>query len=46
MVVSFHDSGSLLFFQMSFNAVSRYCKDFEGNFQTMFALMDELSLLT
>ena len=31
MVASFHDSGSLLFFQMSFNAVSRYSKDLEGN---------------
>ena len=31
MVGSFHDSVSLLFFQMSFNTVSRYSKDFEGN---------------
>ena len=31
MVASFHDSGSLPFFQMSFNVVSRYSKDFEGN---------------
>ena len=31
MVASFHDSGSLLFFLMLFNAVSRYSKDFEGN---------------
>ena len=30
-VASFHDSGSLLFFQMLFNSVSRYSKDFEGN---------------
>ena len=29
MVASFHNSGSLLSFQMSFNAVSRYSKDFE-----------------
>ena len=28
MVVSFHDSGSLLFFQMSFNG---YSKDFGGS---------------
>ena len=31
MVASFRDSRSLLFFLMSFYAVSRYSKDFEGN---------------
>ena len=31
MVASFHDSGSSLFFQMSFNTESRYSKDFGGN---------------
>ena len=33
IVAGFHDSGSFLFFQMLFNAVSRYSKDFEGVFQ-------------
>ena len=32
MVASFYDSGSLLFFQMLFNTVSRYSKAFGGNF--------------
>ena len=31
MVASLHDSGSLPFFQMSFNAVSRYSNDFGGS---------------
>ena len=32
MVDSFHNSESSLFFQMSFNAVSRYSKDFGGSY--------------
>ena len=32
MVASFHDSGSLLFLQMLFNAVSRYSRDFESSY--------------